>query len=211
MKKLSILIVEDEALIAKDIEYSLLQLGYAITGIAYDGVEALDHLQRIKPDLVLLDIELKDGLTGIDIANILNEKYKIPFIFLTSYSDPGTIDMVKKTLPFGYVLKPFSERELFSAIELAAYRLDSKAKKYFPEIEKINSICLSPLTSREYDLLVGLFEGKSNAEMCEKYFISINTVKTHLKRIYSKLDVSNRHTTLSKIYELIINKSWNNT
>lgn len=207
MKKLNILIVEDEALIAKDIEYSLQQLGYIISGIAYDGVQALDLIQRTQPDLVLLDIELKEGLSGIDIAHILNEKHNIPFIYLTSYADPATIDMVKKTLPFGYVLKPFSERELFSAIELATYRLDNESKKHFPSIEKINDICLSPLTAREYDILVGLFEGKSNQALCDEFFISINTVKTHLKKIYAKLDVSNRHATLSKIYELIIDKN----
>lgn len=207
MKKLSIMIVEDEALIAKDIEYSLHQLGYKITGIAYDGVEALEMIRREKPDLVLLDIELKEGLSGIDIGHILNEQYKIPFIYLTSYSDPNTIDKVKKTLPFGYVLKPFSEAELFSAIELASYRLDSESKKYFPPIEKVNSICISPLTSREYDILLGLFEGKSNTEMSEEFFISINTVKTHLKKIYAKMEVPNRHSTLSRVYELIIDKT----
>lgn len=207
MKKLNILIVEDEALIAKDIEISLSQLGYGIAGIAYDAVEALDLIRSKKPDLVLLDIELKDGLSGIEIARILNEKYKIPFIYLTSYSDPETIGAVKKTLPFGYVLKPFSKRELFSAIELASYRIDSQTKKNFPEIEKINTVCNSPLTAREYDILVALFEGKSNLEMCKEYYISINTVKTHLKKIYFKLEVQNRHSTLSKIFDLIIDKS----
>jgi DNA-binding NarL/FixJ family response regulator len=207
MKKLKILIVEDEALIAKDIEFSLRQLGYTITGIAYDGLEALEMIQRHRPDLVLLDIELKGGLSGIDIAHILNEQHKTPFIYLTSYADPDTIEKVKKTLPFGYVLKPFSERELYSAIELASYRLDNESRKFFPGIDRINGICLSPLTSREYEILVRLFEGKSNQEISEEYFISINTVKTHLKKIYAKLEVPNRHATLSKVYDLIIDQS----
>ncbi|HHH55334.1 MAG TPA: response regulator, partial [Bacteroidetes bacterium] len=102
MNKLKILIVEDEALIAKDIEFSLNQLEYSIVGIAYNSTMALDMIHNRKPDLVLLDIELNSDLSGIDIANILNEKYKIPFIYLTSYADPSTIDSVKKTLPFGY-------------------------------------------------------------------------------------------------------------
>ena len=163
MNKLKILIVEDEALIAQDIEYSLRQLDYSIVGIAYDSINALDMIHNRSPDLILLDIELNSELSGIDIANILNEKYKIPFIYLTSYADPDTIDSVKKTLPFGYILKPFSEKELFSAIELASYRLTNEENKGFPNKEKIDTCCFdTPLTSREYDLLSGLFKGKSN-------------------------------------------------
>lgn len=203
MNKLKILIVEDEALIAKDIEYSLKQLDYTVIGIAYDSLTALDMIHNRKPDLVLLDIELNSDKTGIEIANILNEKYQIPFIFLTSFSDPDTIDSVKKTLPFGYILKPFSERELFSTIELASYRLSKKISQGFPSKEKLNKHYQSTLTSREYDILIGLFEGKSNQELSKQYFISVNTIKTHLKKIYSKLDVSNRHKAVSKVFDLM--------
>ena len=203
MTKLKILIVEDEALIAKDIEFSLMQLEYSIIGIAYDSTTALDMIHNRNPDLVLLDIELNSELSGIDIAKILNEKYKIPFIYLTSYADPCTIDFVKTTLPFGYILKPFSERELYSAIELASYRLQEQGEKGFPDIKKINSLTIDSLTSREYDLLSGLFKGKTNQELAKDYYISVNTVKTHLKSIYSKMGVSNRHMALSKIFELI--------
>lgn len=203
MKKLKILIVEDEALIAKDIEFSLKQLDYTVIGIAYNSMTALDMIHNRKPDLVLLDIELNSEKTGVEIAEILNEKYQIPFIYLTSFSDPETIDSVKKTLPFGYILKPFSERELFSSIELASYRLDEQLNQGFPSQEKLNKICQSPLTSREYDILIGLFEGKSNQELAEQNYISINTIKTHLKKVYLKLDVTNRHKAISKIFELI--------
>ncbi len=203
MTKLKILIVEDEALIAKDIEFSLMQLEYSIIGIAYDSTTALDMIHNRNPDLVLLDIELNSELSGIDIAKILNKKYKIPFIYLTSYADPCTIDFVKTTLPFGYILKPFSERELYSAIELASYRLQEQGEKGFPDIKKINSLTIDSLTSREYDLLSGLFKGKTNQELAKDYYISVNTVKTHLKSIYSKMGVSNRHMALSKIFELM--------
>jgi len=203
MNKLKILIVEDEALIAKDIEFSLLRLEYMVVGIAYDSVTALDMIHNRKPDLVLLDIELNSEISGIDIAKILNSKYKIPFIYLTSYADPCTIDMVKKTFPFGYILKPFSERELYSAIELANYRLINKSKSIFPSKSSINELCCDVLTSREYDVLIGLYEGKSNQKLADDYFISINTVKTHLKNIFSKMEVSNRHMALSKIFKII--------
>ena len=203
MKKIRILIVEDEALIAKDIELSLRQLDYSIIGIAYDSVTALDMIHSRNTDLVLLDIELNSEMTGIDIANILNDKYKIPFIYLTSFSDPCTIDFVKKTLPFGYILKPFSERELYSAIELASFRLEERKFDGFPDLDTINTVCFTPMTAREYDLLVGIFAGKSNQELADGNNISINTVKTHLKNIYYKMDASNRHNVLSKIYNLI--------
>ncbi|HHH52929.1 MAG TPA: response regulator transcription factor, partial [Bacteroidetes bacterium] len=191
------------ALIAKDIEFSLNQLEYSIVGIAYNSTMALDMIHNRKPDLVLLDIELNSDLSGIDIANILNEKYKIPFIYLTSYADPSTIDSVKKTLPFGYILKPFSEKELFSAIELASYRIQEQVNKGFPDKEKINSLTIDPLTTREYELLFGLFQGKSNQELAKDYYISVNTIKSHLKNIYSKMGVTNRHKALSKIFEIM--------
>ena len=202
-KKIKILIVEDEALVAKDIEISLRHLDYHIVGIAYDGMSALDMIHSRLPDLVLLDIELNSDISGIDIANVLNEKYGIPFIYLTSYADPCTIDMVKKTLPFGYILKPFSERELYGAIELAAYRFDEKKKTSFPEKGIIDDLCDTPLTVREYELLQGLFKGKTNQELANDYFVSLNTIKTHLKNIYFKMDVSNRHKALIKIFGLM--------
>lgn len=130
---ISILIVEDEALIADHIALCMQDLGYTITGICDNGADALESLAQIRPSLVLLDIQLSGGVDGVDIAHIINEKYQIPFVFLTSNSDLKTIDRVKRTHPAGFIIKPYTPSDLESAIEIALHnflnrRVESKTE-----------------------------------------------------------------------------------
>lgn len=117
-----ILIVEDELIIAEDIRTKLVSLGYIVTGMAMSADEAEYLLQADKPDLVMLDILLQGKRDGIDLARIIREQYKIPFIFLTSYGDRETVERAKSVLPDGYLLKPFTDKDLFAAIEIAIFR-----------------------------------------------------------------------------------------
>jgi DNA-binding LytR/AlgR family response regulator len=125
--EVKILIVEDEPLIADDIAFILEDEGYKITGKAVDTKEAIEILENKKPDIVLLDISFDgDDEDGIDLANIINEKYKIPFIFITSYSDKLTINRVKKTGPAGFIVKPFTASEIISTIAIVHYKTGKK-------------------------------------------------------------------------------------
>lgn len=119
MAELKIGIVEDELVIARTIVGTLEELGYAHCGPAISYTEAFEMLDTDKPDLILLDIQLAGRKDGFDVAERLNETYKVPFIFLTANSDFETIDRAKKVKPHAYIVKPFTKEELYAAIEIA--------------------------------------------------------------------------------------------
>ena len=119
--KSKILIVEDEPIIASDIEMTLEELGYEITSVEDNAEDALKSIEENKPDLVMLDINLEGDIDGVMLAQDINEQHKIPFVYLTSNADKLTINRVKRTNPAGFVLKPFSEKDLQSNIEIALY------------------------------------------------------------------------------------------
>ncbi|MBN2737351.1 MAG: response regulator [Spirochaetales bacterium] len=117
-----ILIIEDEAIIAKDIQLRLKKLGYEITAIADNKMKALAITETDVPDLALVDIMLKGKEEGIEAALEIHSLYDVPIIYLTSYSDEQTLEKAKVAEPFGYLLKPFVEKELVSSIEMALYK-----------------------------------------------------------------------------------------
>lgn len=119
MSVLKIGVVEDELIIARTILSTLEELGYSHCGPAINYTEAMDMIDKNKPDLLLLDIQLSGKKDGIDVAQQMNESYHIPFIFLTANSDGETIDRAKKVKPHAYIVKPFTKEELFAAIEIA--------------------------------------------------------------------------------------------
>jgi DNA-binding LytR/AlgR family response regulator len=119
MAVLKIGVVEDELVIARTILNTLDELGYLHCGPAITYTETLEMLEQDKPDLVLLDIQLAGRKDGIDVAEKINELYRIPFIFLTANSDAETIDRAKKVKPHAYIVKPFTKEELYAAIEIA--------------------------------------------------------------------------------------------
>jgi PAS domain S-box-containing protein len=122
MSKAVILIVEDETIVAADLEIKLKQLGYEVAGIASQGREAVEMAMRRKPQLVLMDIQLEGSMDGIETAREINSRHDVPIVYLTAHSDPATLSRAKLSGPFGYILKPFDERELVTQIELAFYK-----------------------------------------------------------------------------------------
>jgi CheY-like chemotaxis protein len=131
MEKGKILIVEDEAIIAMEIENQLQSLGYEVTSIVDTGEKAIRKAEEDKPDLMLMDIRIKGEMDGIDTAEEIRNRFGIPVIFSTAYLDEERIDRAKITMPFGYVLKPIQERDLRVTIEMALYvaKSDRKRKK----------------------------------------------------------------------------------
>ncbi len=129
MSKLRIAVVEDEIIIADNICLTLEDLGYEVLEPAISYSEALELIQNRRPDLVLLDIQLSGKKDGIDLAIKLKEEFNIPFIFLTSFADPLTLERAKKANPNAYLLKPFNKEELFTSIEVAIYNDQEEKKK----------------------------------------------------------------------------------
>lgn len=117
-----VLIVEDQKLIAADLEMTLNKLGYEVTASISSGEEAVAAAESTEPDLVLMDIRLRDRMDGIQAAATIRQRVDVPVIFLTAYADEETILRAKVTSPFGYLVKPFNERELRAAIEIALYK-----------------------------------------------------------------------------------------
>ena len=117
-----ILIVEDEGIVARDMEKILSRLGYPVAGIAYSGPEAVRRAEEEKPDLVLMDIVLKGEMDGIEAAARIRETADIPVVYLTAYADNEILKRAGVTEPYGYLLKPFRERELHAVIEIAFYK-----------------------------------------------------------------------------------------
>ncbi|WP_320169985.1 response regulator [Maridesulfovibrio sp.] len=117
-----ILVVDDERIVNLDIQATLKRLGYAIAGDAVSGQDAIEKTSRLKPDLVLMDIKLSGAMDGVEASNFIIKSFDIPVVFLTAYSDEQTLNRAKLSGPFGYLLKPFEERDLRSAIEIALYK-----------------------------------------------------------------------------------------
>ena len=126
-----ILIVEDEKIIALDLQRRLERFGYSVIGMASDGAEAVTAAREGRPDIILMDIMLAGAMDGIEAAKQVRAELGIPVIFLTAYTDERTLDRAKEVEPFGYILKPFKERELYTTIDIALYKhsIDKRLRK----------------------------------------------------------------------------------
>ncbi len=131
-KTIHIVVVEDENIVALDIERSLKKFGYDVIAVLTSGEEALVAVEKNLPDLVLMDIQLKGEMTGIEAASEIQKKYNIPVIFLTAYADESTFNKAKESEPYGYILKPFEEADLHTTIEVTL-----KKHKYFLRKESV--------------------------------------------------------------------------
>jgi PAS domain S-box-containing protein len=123
-----ILIVEDEYHVAKDLQKRLMGLGYNIVGIVSTGEEAIRKAVALSPEIVLMDVHIKGEMDGVEAASVLRFQYGIAVVFLSASADRDTLKRASKTEPFGYILKPFEERELHTAIEMALYRRELERK-----------------------------------------------------------------------------------
>ena len=122
MRNPSILIVEDEAIVAEDLANKVREMGYVVLAITATGEEAVELARQQRPTLVLMDIQLTGFMDGIAAAEIIQHECKLPVLFLTAHSDTGTVDLAKKVGAFGYILKPFNERELKIQIEMGLFK-----------------------------------------------------------------------------------------
>ncbi len=128
MAKANIMVVEDAAIVSLDIQRRLKGLGYDISASAVAGEEAIEKAGKSHPDLVLMDICLKGKMDGVQAAEQIRKKFNIPVVYLTAMSDDETIRRAALTEPFGYLLKPFDERDLRTTIEIALYKHQAEAK-----------------------------------------------------------------------------------
>jgi DNA-binding NarL/FixJ family response regulator len=191
-QKTKILIVEDDGIIAEDLNSLLCEKGYSVIGVAHSGVEALDMLETRKPEFAVLDINLGSGMTGLDVAKVVHEKHGIPYIFLTSFDDDDTLVQAQNFGPYGYIVKPYQERTLLTTIKTAIANFRKSQTKSTLCRDNLNDISIQKITNQEFKIIECLLEGLSYQQIAEKLFISVNTVKFHTKNIYIKLDIKGR-------------------
>ncbi|MBD1877396.1 ATP-binding protein [Coleofasciculus sp. FACHB-T130] len=202
MAKEKILVVEDERIVAKDIVKSLQRLGYNVVASVASGEEAIQKVLEIQPDLVLMDIMLKGQLDGIETTEKIHKNFDIPVIYLTAYADKKTLERAKITDPFGYIIKPFDERDLHTTIEIALRRhLAEAATRVALEKEKQ----LSELKSRFWFMVAHEFRNPltailSSAELLESYSHELTELR---KREYFYLIQTSVHSLNNLLNEVL--------
>jgi DNA-binding LytR/AlgR family response regulator len=183
-----ILIVEDEILVATDIQESLESLGYTVQGIADTALKAVEAVEKELPDLILMDINFKGELTGIDAAKTISKNNDVPIIYLTANADLDTVNRAKVALPYGYIIKPFTDKDLQTNIEIAIFKFANDVKLKM-ESEQFNTF-FDLKDHEKNQIIVHANKGLEKININEVYFIEKDNDHTiiHLSddEIYTK-------------------------
>mgnify|MGYP000252227414 FL=1 len=204
--KLRVAIVEDEPLIAENLAMYLNNTDFEVAGIAYNYEDALQLIINEHPDIALLDINLESDKDGIDLGEYIFNHIHIPFIFLSSYSDRNTLDRAKKIQPSGYLVKPFNEKSLLTTLEIGLANYAMQANQVVPtlQLKQLNKHLISPISEREFDVISLIYAGKTNQQIAQELYISLNTIKRHINNVYTRLDVTSRSMAIAKMRELML-------
>ncbi len=192
-------IVEDEAIIADDLQRVLERMGYIVLGTSSTGLDAIANIIETQPDIVMMDIMLKGDLDGIATVDKLYEDYQCPVIYLTAYADEKTLRRAKLTEPFGYILKPFMDREVYATIETALYKFQMERRLAESEfkLRELNQAKDKLFSIVSHDLRNQVFGLTSMTNFLSKKFVEleqeeskemIDTIHHAVKHLYNLLD-----------------------
>jgi DNA-binding NarL/FixJ family response regulator len=181
----SILIVEDELIIANSIAELLTEEDYNVVGIAKSATEAVMLCRKAErlPAVVLCDVNIKGDVKGPELVLQLKKEFECEVIFLTAYSDSNTLQQAFTTDPVMYLVKPYNDRQLLVAIQLAFHKyMKNQSARNYPTLD---------LTEREKEIARLIAEGLTSKQVASQLFISVETVKTHRRRMLQKNNISN--------------------
>jgi signal transduction histidine kinase len=199
MSKTKILVVEDETILAKDIQICLRKLGYTVSGIASSGEEAIQKVSEDCPDLILMDIKIKGDIDGIETAKHIKESFSIPVVYLTAHADDPTLARAKITEPYGYILKPFEDRDLHIGIEIAFYKYQMEGKLI--QLEKLKSLgTITAGIAHEFNNLLAIISG--NVQLLEASYKDheelMDAFRTIKRAINDGTEISNKMLKFTK-------------
>ncbi len=212
MKK-SILIVEDERIVAEDIRSSLINSNYEIIGIVSTGEEAVEKAKELYPNLILMDIVLNGEMDGIEAAQLISNELHIPVVYLTANAEERTLERAKKTNPYGYLVKPFEDIDLNATLEIALYKFNSekelkKSEERFRKLIQENTDGIVVVDKEGYICFANkaaeiLFGRKKEELIGErfKYKFSINELTEH------KVDRRSKRKSIVEIH--VVETEWN--
>lgn len=203
MSNINVLIIEDDGVVAHDIARRIRKLGYDVVAIKHNSNDAINWLKIHTPEIILCDINIDGPKDGIDVAEYVYNNKRTPLIFVTALSDRSTLERAKKVLPYGYIVKPFDNHDLLTAIELALYKHSVSLEALAITKEKINRITTSPVSEREFEMLEDIIKGLTNIQISDARHISVPTVKYHISKLLEKMDAHNRAVALHKIIDLL--------
>ncbi|GGF22069.1 response regulator transcription factor [Echinicola rosea] len=190
----NVLIIEDEMLIAKDLAYLLEDMGYENVGIANNGDKAIELFCNHQVDLVLCDININGEKDGIETVQAILQYKKTPIIYISAFSDKKTVERAISTAPASFLTKPYNERSVQIAIDLAFANFSKKSLK----LEE-NEI-YQKLTQREQEIIALIAEGKTSSEIAEQLYISPTTAAKHRNNILAKTGCNNTSEVIKLIY-----------
>lgn len=196
MTDLNILVVEDEVIIASSLQEMLSDLGYNKSQRINNFSDAKAAIDSDKYDLVILDINLEGNYEGLELGQLCNEKF-IPHFFLTSYSDKETFQQAKSSKPGSYVIKPFNKNEIMVAVELSLVDSSIEIKT---QVESASQ--KFKFSKREQEIVLGVVRQMTNTAISEELSLSPNTIKYHLRNIFSKMGTTSKAEVIQQVKRL---------
>jgi DNA-binding NtrC family response regulator len=202
----TILIVEDEAIVSADIAGKLRKMGYEVAGSTDSGEAAVEITRRLKPSLVLMDIRLAGAMDGTTAADVIRRECQVPVVFLTAHSDKATIQNAKQAVAFGYILKPFDDRELNTQIEMALtkHAAEVRLRESEEALQKAHDGLERQVAERTAELVLAMEEAEKRKQTAETALSEIKKLKEQLEgeRAYLQEEIK-----LDKNHENIIGQS----
>lgn len=192
LQGLKVLVIEDDPIICEHICQLLMIHEANVIGRAHQGLRALDMLHTLSPEFAICDIHLEDDITGIDVAEQIDKKYNIPYIFLTSFDDEQTLKEAQQHSPYGYIVKPFQDRTLLTTMKVALSNHDKQQINTDITKEGIEAKIEAELSSQEFDILKALLEGSTYTDIANAVFLSKDSIKYHAGKIYAKCGIKGR-------------------